>query len=604
MDTQTETKPKGYECKHALYFTANDGSPHDVLVIKEYAHMPDGRRIPNLRLMYDWKRPFWITREAYRKHKDKKEWEKLERLQKFESTQIKLPDAICRAMGRAPTGNGNIRMLARSPYIYGCDASSALLAKRHYMDKWPECRSDNSVAVLDSETDMVHGHEEIIMLSLTMVDKVKIVIVEDFFRGTIDPEAKIRAAIQKYLGDPDSEVGDLISKRNLKFEIEWARNAGECVFKIISTAHQWQPDILAIWNMNFDVPKMNSALIKYGYDLADVWSDPRIPRPFRQFNYKEGPAQKVTASGKTMALAPAEQWHEVQCPASFYVLDAMCVYLKLRIAKGKDASYALDYILKKHKVGGKLKFNHPDVEKLRGGAWHKYMQENYKPEYCVYNIVDCIMMEILDEKITDLRRMISLMCGHSEYARFPSQPKRTCDDLYFFALQHGMVTATTSDKMQDELDQHVVGLDNWIVTLPSYLVNDDGIAALEELPNVRTNMRAHVADLDVEGTYPNIEIIANISKETTAQELTKIQGIPEQLQRAIGINLSGGHVNAVEIAVKAFGAPTMDELLTRFNAHLNGIEAAVEAIPSARDSFMDSGVVEENAEDEETESED
>ena len=173
-------------------------------------------------------------------------------------------------------------------------------------------------------------------------------------------------------------------------------------------------------------------------------------------------------------------------------------------------------------------------------------------------------MELLDEKITDLGQMITAMCEHSEFHRFPSQPRRTCDDLHFFVLEHGCVAATTSDKMEDELDEFVVSLKDWIVTLDSYMVTDDGLKILEELPDVTSQFRAHVADLDVEGTYPNIEIIANISKETTACELTRIEGIDMELQRAIGINMSGGHVNAVEICQSAYRAPSMDTFLESF----------------------------------------
>ena len=571
----TETTPvpaaSAHECKFALYFEAQDGSRNDLLLIKEYEHTPDGRQIPHLRKKYNYKRPFWVTRESFRKHKDKKEWELIDRLQRYESTQIDLVPNIARALGRAPTQT-TLRMMSRSPYLYGCDVTTPVLIKRAYMDKWPNAISDNRVAMLDSETDMLKspgqpGYQEIIMLSITMKDKAKIVIVNDYIDTVYDAEAQIHRAMVKYLGDPESSLGDLITKRGINLEVEFAKNAGECVHRILKTAHEWKPDIVGIWNMNYDLPKMISALQTYGYDLAQEFSDPSIPEPFKFFKYIEGNAQKVTASGKTMALHPAEQWHVVQCPASFYFLDAMCVYLKLRIAKGKEQSYALDAILQKHLGIRKLKFS--EADHVGGGKWHMFMQQNYKVEYCIYNLFDCISLEMLDDKTTDLKRMVTTMCGHSEFHRFPSQPRRTCDDLHFFALQNGKVAATTSDKMIDELDELVVDLTDWIVTLPSYMVADEGLRAVEELPGVGTTVFAHVADLDVEGTYPNEEIILNISKETTAAELSKIQGISTPVQRAIGINLSGGNVNAVEICMQAFNAPSFDELLVHFQRTIN-----------------------------------
>lgn len=52
----------------------------------------------------------------------------------------------------------------------------------------------------------------------------------------------------------------------------------------------------------------------------------------------------------------------------------------------------------------------------------------------------------------------------------------------------------------------------------------------------------------------------NISLETTANELCHIVGVPEALQRAAGINLTGGYVNAVETYTTLFNAPTFDQV--------------------------------------------
>lgn len=548
-------EPIGFECKFATYVEAQDGSENDMLVVKEYAHMPDGTTVPNLRMFHNYERHFWVTREGNRNHEDKKEWEDEAKLMRYTTTEIGMSKAVARALGRAPSGRGDMRMLKRSPYLYGCDISTPTLVKRRYMDQWPTAISTNTVAALDSEADMVHGHGEIIMLSLTKGSNVILVVVKEFLEGVSNPIQQIREAFTKYLGDYEKS-------RKIVLEVELVENAGECTHRILQKAHEWQPDLVSIWNINYDLPKMIQALEKYGFDLAATFSDPRVPDKFKYFKYKEGKAQKVTASGKTMALHPAEQWHTVFTPASFYFLDSMCVYLKLRIAKGKEASYALDYILNKHLGIRKLKFE--EANHVHGANWHTFMQKHFKVEYCIYNLFDSISLELLDEEITDLKRMITALCEHSELHRFPSQPRRTCDDLHFFVQKEKKVVATTSDKMEDELDDLVVPLTEWIVTLDSYMVSDDGLKVLTELPDTSTLFYAHVADLDVEGTYPNVEIIANISKETTARELSQIRGVTLQEQRAIGINMSGGHVNATEFCRMAYKAPSYDTLLAGF----------------------------------------
>lgn len=82
-------------------------------------------------------------------------------------------------------------------------------------------------------------------------------------------------------------------------------------------------------------------------------------------------------------------------------------------------------------------------------------------------------------------------------------------------------------------------------------------------------VRIHLADLDIEGTYPTIQVVANISKETTLRELSRIKNITDRQQRMIGINLSGGVVNAVEIGNMAFQLPTLSEWLVLAQADPN-----------------------------------
>jgi hypothetical protein len=552
----------GREFKHGTYVKARDDTNDDMIVIKEYITYGDGRRIPHLLMVENYKRKFWITREAHRNHKDKKFAEQRSKLQQFESTQANLASSIARAMGRAPNGRNDLRMAFSSPYVYGAKISTPTLFKHEYQRRWPSYVSDNSIAALDSETT-TDGENRPLMLSITMKDKAYMVVVRDYMKNIGNFEQKVQEKLEQYLGD-------IVAARNIKLEIKIVDRPGEACYEIVKKAHEWKPDFLNIFNVNFDLKVMIRYLEEEGYDLAEVFSDPSVPYKYRYFKYREGKQQKITASNKFMALHPAEQWHVAECPASFYIIDSMCVYLKLRIAGGKEPSYSLDYILQKHLGMRKLKFE--QAEHVRGKEWHDFMTANYPVEYCVYNLFDCISLEMLDEKTTDLSRLISSQCGPSEYSLFSSQPQRTCDDLHFECLDKGYVIATPGPEMQDENDKYTISLKHWIVTLPSHLVSNDGVKALEEMPDSPTLMFAHVADLDVEGTYPNEQVLMNISKETTAKEVCKIRGKSEALQRAVGINLSGGFVNAVEIAVSMYGAPTFDRMLADFEAHLRGEE--------------------------------
>ena len=66
----------GRECKHAVYSKATDGSNDDVVMVKEILHFSDGTREPNIELIENYKRPFYVTTEQYRNHKEKKNGKK------------------------------------------------------------------------------------------------------------------------------------------------------------------------------------------------------------------------------------------------------------------------------------------------------------------------------------------------------------------------------------------------------------------------------------------------------------------------------------------------------------------------------------------------
>lgn len=462
-------KSVGFECKHVNYGVAQDGSPNDLLFIKENEHFSDGSIVPRTRMVRNYERHFYVTREPLRNYQEKQEWLDIKQGMRFPSTQLKLAENISRALGRGIPKDSRLNKVCRSPYVYGADVSTPTLAKHHYMKTWPNNISINSVAAGDSETDMETG--EIIMFSVTFKTRVRLIVVKHFMRNVADPEKAIRDATELY-------IGDVLRSRGATLELEFVDNAGACAVRAVETAHEWKPDFWAMWNMDFDVPKLIEAMVKYGYDPNTVFPDPSVPAQFRRTlepylansdrwsdiykacGYRQGKKQKVTASGDTTPLHPAEQWHQLDVPASWYLIDPMCVYLRLRVAKGKEPSYALDAILEKHGVKQKLKFTAADG--LSKGAWHVFMQKNHPAEYCVYNIYDSIALELLDESTTDLQRQISSLCGHSEYHRFPSQPRRLCDDLHFFGMERGRVIATTSDMMEIEIDKLVVGLNDWM----------------------------------------------------------------------------------------------------------------------------------------------
>ena len=48
------------------------------------------------------------------------------------------------------------------------------------------------------------------------------------------------------------------------------------------------------------------------------------------------------------------------------------------------------------------------------------------------------------------------------------------------------------------------------------------------------------------------------------RELCRIRGVPEIIQRHVGINITGGHVNAVEICNNVLQFPDMEKVLMQY----------------------------------------
>lgn len=551
------------ECRFAFQGKSQeDGDYSDYHLIKEQVHNPDGTTSPALRQEINWKRPFWITKKGMQNHKDKKEWEKVENLIKYESTQAGLQNSVAKAMGMN-WFRGSLRDLCESPYIYGTDVLSSSILKDQYQKQW-DVITPYSLAVFDTETDVVHGHGQIMMATVSFKERVITVIQRDFVKGYPKPEEKIHFLIDKYLGE-------IIAKRKIKVEIVIVDTEIDVVKLCIAKAHEWKPDFLTAWNVSFDMKKLVEACQRAGVDPAELLSDPIVPPKYRYFNFVEGKPKKVTASGKVMNFKPAQRWHTVHCPSSFYWIDSMCVYRQVRQGAPEEPSYSLDFLLKKNlgEAFGKLHFKEADHITM-GLKWHQFMQAHHPLEYAVYNIYDCVGVEMLDEKTMDAQVVMPMFAGTTDFQHFNKQPKRTINELHFYCLEKGLVMASTAKEMSSDMDDDTTDPSGWIVMLPPHLVADNGLQIIAEHPDLRTNIRVHVGDLDVAASYPNGECVFNISKETTSKELISIEGIDERTQRMATINLSAGRTNAVEFVTQLYGLPTFDVLLEAFEQEIGG----------------------------------
>ena len=544
-----------YECVHATYAQANDGSDEDVVVVKELIHLKDKRVIPNLRLIKNYQRDFYVTMEPNRTHKDKKTFESLKKVRKYTCRQIDLQDKVASALGQ-PRSSLGLRQLSRSPYLYGSDIETPVLIKRSYRDRFKAQSTPATVAVYDLEHNVKDdGEEEVILGSMTMKNKIFTAVLDTF--ANFDPDFA-----QKAKDKAMELIPDLIKERNLEFEIVVVDSPAKIIVECFKKAHEWQPDYVTIYNMDYDIPKSLQMLHNEGIDPRTVFCDPRIPWEFRKFEYVKGRAVKKGKDGKDKKINIYDQWHYCINTASFIIADSMLLYKRIRTASPNEPSYNLDDVLTRNGLEQKLKFTEADG--LVKKDWHLFMQTFHPLVYTVYNQVDCIRVEQLDEKTKDIAMSLGALLKCSQYKTFNSQPSMIADDLHFFGLSKGLIIASTSDRMLNDIDELSPGLKGWIVTLPAYMVADGDDDVVADLPGNKSLIFTNVSDIDIVSTYPTLQQKLNVDRATTATELSSVEGFEEEEWREVGIDLTAARTNASMICTKMFGLPDMDTLLEEF----------------------------------------
>jgi hypothetical protein len=541
----------GYECKFVIYIPPNQYREDDYHLIKENIHYVDGTIKPNVRLIKNYNREFYVTKKAYRNHTDKKDFEEIDKLNKYTTTQSKMPRSVANALELQYLSNPDMRTLSNSPYLYGSEISSSAIIKGSYKRKYPDLFSPYKVSAFDIEIDVTNGphNGEINVLSLTMGDKFVCAISEYFLQGHNKEEVK--EAIMKY-------IGDYIIKRKMSMYIEICKDEMECLFKIFSYAHEWKPDFMAIWNMDFDLPKIVERCRANNVYPEDLFSDPKIPRNIRNFYYKQGQTRKTKSNGQVSIITPANRWHKALSTSSFYFIDAMCVYRQIRLSKPEEQSYSLDAILNKELGIRKLKFK--EADQYSGLDWHYHMQTKYPLEYIAYNIFDTLSMIELDEKTQDLTQALPVLSQYSDYTNFNSKPRQLIDLLHWEALDNNCVIGCAGNELKDEIDEKTLPLDDWIIALEPSLIVDNGLRNIKEDKSIRTNIHLYNADSDIASAYPTDQCLFNVSRSTTLTELIDIVGVHPSIYRIENINLLSGEVNSIDYCCKMFNFPTLSDL--------------------------------------------
>ncbi|HFH4533053.1 TPA: hypothetical protein ACGJ7A_005744 [Pseudomonas aeruginosa] len=619
-------KIKGIEAKHITYCTDQFGKFTDAHFVKERIHFEDGTTANNLRMWENYQRPFWITSKGMRNHKEKKDYEYERNLVKYMSTQIDMKRKISKILGDYSARS--LRQLARSPYLYGSDVSSTCYLKHDYQERYPGLISLNTVAGGDIETNVYEAENDgqIICMSVTHKNKAFLAYLKRWVSDIEDPvketleQAQKEEVLSHLIKERGLDIEVMVVETPVDIIIECFKrlhtwkpdffafwNISFDIGRILKTLEHYGvnpadvfsdpsvPKNYRYFHFKIDEPMTTTASgVTKSKGPEDQWHWITAPSSFqcidsmstyrvtrlakgRDPNYRlESILRKELNIDKSTTIKNDKDLEDFIEGFNKQLVDrpggVITKYIKNvgsnewvpvddfilndNFTYGDSIRYVMEF--------GKLTFK--ETAHLGGIDWHREMQTKHKIKYGLYNIIDSIRLEQLDEQVNDLGRSISLFSKASDYKNFSSNPKRLCDDMHFWYLNRPdpCVIGSSSDQMVHELDQYVIGHNDWIVTLPSYMAGPNGLQCVKDLPNYKTLIFCHIADLDIVSTYPNVSQILNIARETCVMEFSMMEGISEHHRREVGVNLTGGRVNAIEITQKIMGAPKMDTLLEKF----------------------------------------
>jgi hypothetical protein len=568
-------------CKHAVYTEHRFDKSKDLLTAKITNIHEDNSRSDSFISIENYKQPWHLVKEQHRKFMQPKDYLEERFCREYRSTRRDIPFEVRKQLFGVADRNATIYDVKSGKgiqYVFGLDQTTPVHFKQQFFKKYAEYQEKEpySVAAFDVEADMEAFGEvkPIMMASVTMKGKAYWAGQRSWFQSRqdrIDPKvrltdfailAELKAAEKKY-------IQEHVDRRKCEIVYELFDTPGQIAFACIQKFHEWSPDWVLSWNAGYDMEACERALRSEGYNLADVYSDPSVPREYRSYELNLGRTHKVKENGDKTPLEPQEKFPTVRTPARWQWADAMSGYAIKRFSSGKLESYSLESIATREGVKGKL-YTEEGMSKGPGsGQWHRYMQQEHPYLYSMYNIADNWPIEEINEQTFDFSLSIPMLLRYSEYFNFVSQPRLISDTLSFLAREHGYVWGSTPAKRDKTFSDRLPTLDNWIALLDTEKNSDMGRAMFIGLDDVISSGRSGVSDLDVEGAYPHGTLAANTSNKTTQMEVYAIQGANDMKFREIAVNYaSSTQANAMGLSHDLFRFPQADKLQSDFEKGL------------------------------------
>lgn len=482
----------------------------------------------------------------------------------------------------------NPKKVMDNPHVYGADIDYSTHLKYAYTraNKGEMPKSYN-VGHLDIETD-VTGSQEIILITFMNGDgNTYTGVLKKFFVGEHDTYAHdtaedIAKREQEILDKHTAQVHSLWEKTEKEFRSKLNEEALEKYDKsdpikihlelfdsevdlikwVFNRIHECKPDFCTIWNIAYDIPYILDRLKFRGVDPKDVFCHPDVPPQWRMCEFK-------LDKGKEDSHI-TDLWSWLHCTDYTLFVDAMCLYGRLRKAKGRDPSYKLNDIGAKEIGAGKLEFG--------DGEGHATMQVHHPVEYTVYNIVDVLILRVMEIKNRDIFNMV-MLSDVSTMDEFHHQSIQLKNSFYVYLDKKGKVPGSVGNALDQPWD-HCIDNKGGAVLDPERSFENIAVPSISGSEAIGRVAR-FVLDLDVTSEYPYTLITMNITRETKLATVLNIDNTnragkeinsedirldPKEIPGLKNIDVISWfslaiytQSNALKVA-KTFNLPTLDEL--------------------------------------------
>ena len=558
---------------HSAY-VPNAGNDTDALVVSEIVETDKGEVFPNLKVYQSPVVPFWTTQSPYRNHTNKKEFESVKRLDEHRVRYKDKDREIFKIFnGFYPNflSYKQKKALYSNPFLYGANLDiGALVAMKYKKDLGDRIPQIGTTGFFDIERSllrsslgklplMVYTHENKVFLAMKKSfmyeernGKHVEVTLDEIVKATHDVIDPLIASI---FAD-NKDLKEYGNKLPFSYEFFVGETEVDMIKWIFGKMHECKTTFIGIWNLDFDIPVILQFLEENNVPLSEVFCDPSLRGTgFAYVNYRDD---------KRDVAHFTQKWHWLTATAHFLFIDSMALYSYARVVDGKETSYKLDYILKKHGVGGKLKIgDDPELDGLQEADWHRAMLSKHFVNYALYTLWDGISLQLMEWINKDLSAMLADV-DVTPLKFYPNQTIKATSTLYEEWLPRGEIVGTGTG-VGGVIDEELITSAGAVLAPKDLVAN--GVRLFEDWPEHYTHCYFWQNDLDFSAQYPTNLIVLNISKQSKISTIGKIIGewLPSSYTQTEAVDtlcsyLITPQANGYNLGTEYFGLPTYSDM--------------------------------------------